>query len=241
MNDPRALIALLWAEAVVPKRGPRPTMTLEGIAQVGIELADGEGLAAVTMQRVADCLGVTKMALYRYVPGKAELVAVMIDFGVGTPPRLPAKGRTWRIALIAWSRALFQRFCQHPWAFAATLGARVLGPNELLWVEYAVAALEEAPLDGAEKLDVVVTLLGHIRNVAQQLSAIRREPPEHAAQTKLTALVQGREAQFPALTAALASEGKSTSRGRALDFGVQLILDGVAALIATRGERSGEL
>ena len=121
---------------------------------------------------------------------------------------------------------------------AATLGARVLGPNELSWAEYAVAALDGTPLDGAEKLDIVITLLGHIRNVAQQLAAIRSEPPEHAAQTKLSSLLRGREERFPALTAVLASEGTSTSRGRALDFGLQLILDGVAASIAAREERS---
>lgn len=238
MNDPKALIALLWEQATPPKRGPRPTLTLDAIAKVGIELADAEGLGAVTMQRVAERLGVTKMALYRYVPGKAELVALMIDVGVGTPTRFRARPKAWRPALAAWSHALFERFYQHPWSFGATLGARVFGPNELLWVEYAVAALDGTPLDGAEKLDVAVTLLGHVRNVAQQLTAIRTEKPEHAAQTKFAALLRGREERFPALSAALASKGASGSRGQALEFGLQRILDGVGALIASRKVRA---
>ena len=58
-------------------------MSLEGIAQAGIEIADAEGIAAVTMERVADALGFTKMSLYRYVPGKNELVALMIDSALG--------------------------------------------------------------------------------------------------------------------------------------------------------------
>jgi AcrR family transcriptional regulator len=38
------------------------------------------------MQRVAGTLEVTKMALYRYVSSKAELVAVMTEVAVGQPP-----------------------------------------------------------------------------------------------------------------------------------------------------------
>jgi AcrR family transcriptional regulator len=82
--DPR--MRLLWNEPAPPKRGPRPTLTLPMIAAAGIELADEGGLDAVTMEAVAQRLGLTKMALYRYVPGKAELVALMVEAGIGAPP-----------------------------------------------------------------------------------------------------------------------------------------------------------
>jgi len=89
-------IALLWDRPATPRRGPKPALNLEAIAEAGIGVADADGLAAVTMQRVAAALGVTKMALYRYVPGKAELVALMIDMGLGEAPQFPSAGRVVR-------------------------------------------------------------------------------------------------------------------------------------------------
>lgn len=81
-------VEFLWNERPRPARGPKPALTLEQIADAGIAIADAEGLAAVTMQRVAAELGYTKMSLYRYLPGKAELVAAMLERGIGPAPDL---------------------------------------------------------------------------------------------------------------------------------------------------------
>jgi AcrR family transcriptional regulator len=222
-------IALLWAPQAQPKRGPRPTLTLEVIARAGIAVADAEGLGAVTMQRVAEAAGVTKMALYRYLPGKAELVALMIDLGIGAPPA--ATGKSWRVVLDAWARQLFARFMEHPWALEATVGARAMGPNELDWLERAVAALSGSGLDGGEMLDVAVLLTGHVRNLAQQTSAIGTAQPERAIEAGLIGLVRGREDRFPALSAALTSAAQHGTQDQAFDFGLGRILDGVESLI----------
>lgn len=226
--------ALLWEPQALPKRGPRPTLTLEAISRAGIAIADAEGMAAVTMQRVAEAVGVTKMALYRYVPGKAELVALMIDIGIGEPPEPAAEGVSWQETLDAWARELFSRFCEHPWALEAAVGARVMGPNELGWLEQAVAALTGSGLDGGEMLDVAVLLTGHVRNLAQQMSAIDPAQPEKALEANMTALLRDRGDRFPALTAALASAAQHGGQDQALSFGISRILDGVNALIASR-------
>lgn len=229
----KGVAALLWEPQPQPKRGPRPTLTIEAIARAGIETADAEGLAAVTMQRVAESLGVTKMALYRYVPGKAELVALMIDLAIGGPPA--RAGRSWRTKLDGWARELFDRFCRHPWALEVTVGPRVMGPNELTWLEIAVAALSGTGLTGSEMLDVAVTLTGHVRNLAQQITAMPSvRTPEDAMESALHLVLAGREDRFPALTAALASTEVTGGRDQALDFGLDRILDGVDALIRSR-------
>lgn len=109
-----------------------------------------------------------------------------------------------------------------------------MGPNELAWLEQALAALTGTALDGAEKLDVVVTLVGHVRNLAQQLAAIAADKPEHALENSLLAVLRGREDSFPALTAALRRGNTRGGRDQALDFGLNRILDGVAVLIERR-------
>jgi AcrR family transcriptional regulator len=228
--------ALLWGAQVgnvqaPPRRGPRPAFDLAGIAAAGTAIADAEGLAAATMQRVAESLGVTKMALYRYVPGKAELVALMVDLSLGPPPQRP--GSSWRQTLDAWARDLFVCFYRHPWAVEATVGARPIGPNEVAWLEQAVAALVESGLTGAEMLDAAVTLIGHVRNLAQH-GAATPGSVEQTLDTSLGALVAGREDRFPAVAAALASVAQSGGQDQALDFGLSRILDGIELLIASR-------
>lgn len=229
-------IALLWDRPASARRGPKPALSLEAIAQAGIGIADADGLAAVTMQCVAAALGVTKMALYRYVPGKAEMVALMIDIGIGEAPRFGGAAGDWRLRLDQWARQMFSRFCRHPWALEATVGPRAVGPNELGWMEEAVAALAGTGLDGAEMLDVAATLAGHVRAIAQQRSALADGRPERAMATAITGLLRGREERFPALTAALGSAAEHGSQDNALDFGLARILDGVGLLIASRAQ-----
>jgi AcrR family transcriptional regulator len=217
------VVELLWGERGGSRRGPRPTLTVGDLARAGIELADAEGLAAVTMQRVAEALGVTKMATYRYVPGKDELVALMADTAMGEPPSLADVEGGWKPKLRAWTLAMFERMKAHPWALGVTTGPRVTGPNELGWVEQALAALDGVDLDGGQLLDVVVTLTGHVRTIVQQTADFSEE--QIAA--GWTALLASRADRFPHVVAALASSNRHGSREQALEFGLDRILDGV--------------
>ncbi|MEU5721707.1 TetR/AcrR family transcriptional regulator [Micromonospora sp. NPDC047738] len=230
--DNRKLYELLWGPRTPPRRGPRPTLTLAVIAQAGIAIADAEGLDGLTMHRVAEALGVTKMALYRYVPGKAELVALMLEAAVGEPP-LPPEGADWRGRLDDWTRQMLCRFRRHPWAPAATCGPRLHGPNELAWLERAVAALTGTGLTGDEQLDVVVLLAGYAANLAQHASTTVDTPSQHS-EAGLVALLRGRADRFPSLDAAVRSAAHQADGDQALDFGLARILDGIEALITAR-------
>ncbi|MET7969652.1 TetR/AcrR family transcriptional regulator C-terminal domain-containing protein [Micromonospora sp. NPDC005305] len=231
--DQGRLFELLWGAPTAPRRGPRPTLTLAAIARAGITIADADGLDGLTMQRVAESLDVTKMALYRYVPGRAELVALMLETAVGEPPPPPA-GADWRGQLDDWTRQLFDRFRRHPWAHAATVGPRLPGPHELAWLERVVAALAGTGLTGAEQLDVAVLLVGHARNLAQH--AAPDDAPHAGREAGFGMLIRGREDRFPALDAALRDTDPEATDA-ALDFGLARILDGIEALITARSTR----
>ncbi|MFI5531600.1 TetR/AcrR family transcriptional regulator [Kitasatospora sp. NPDC051853] len=227
--DPAA--RLLWGPPPTATRGPKAALSLEQIARAGIAIADADGLAAVSMQRVAGALDYTKMALYRYVPGKAELVALMAELAIGAPPEGGSPG--WRAALTAWTHGLAEVFAAHPWLLEATLGPRVLGPAELGWMERAVAALDGTPLTGAERLDTVAVLAGHVRSLAQQTRAADGESPEARLAAAVGSLVEGHRERFPASAAAMASV-RPEQRDAALDFGLERFLDGLAVLIDGR-------
>jgi AcrR family transcriptional regulator len=223
---------LLWNARPEPRRGPKPALTVEQIARTGIEIADAEGLAAVSMQRVAADLGYTKMSLYRYVPGKAELVALMADLAMGAPPALPDSD--WRTRLDGWARALLPGFQRHPWALEATTGPRIVGPNEVTWMEAALSALDGTGLRGWERLDAVVVLSGHVRTIAAQLHASPGGDPERQLGAVLATILRDHGDRFPAVNAALTSTMIEGGQDDALNFGLARILDGIAALIASR-------
>ncbi|MFI9363825.1 TetR/AcrR family transcriptional regulator [Kitasatospora sp. NPDC053057] len=224
-------VRLLWERPARPTRGPKPALSLERIADAGVEVADAEGLGAVSMQKVAGLLDFTKMSLYRYVPGKAELVALMVESAVGEPPTAPDVP-DWREQLTAWARHLADAFARHPWLLDATLGPRVPGPNELAWLERVVAALDGHGLTGAERMDAAVLLAGHVRSIAEQARATGPDgSPEAELLAALGTVVHRHADRYPAVAAAMADPD---GRDQALDFGLARILDGLAALISRR-------
>jgi AcrR family transcriptional regulator len=237
LGEKAGTVELLWGPRARPSRGPKPALSIDRIAQAGIEVADAEGLAAVSMQRVAVDLGFTKMALYRYVPGKAELIALMVDTAAGAPPLLDGGSGGWRAQLDQWARRLLAVLQRHPWLLDATVGPRIMGPNELGWLERAVTALDGTGLDGGEQLDAVVVILGHVRTIAQQSRTPMGTPqhdPEEQLGSVIAELLRSQGDRYPALIAALASASGRGSQGTALDFGLERIFDGLGVLITQR-------
>ncbi|MGW5319937.1 TetR/AcrR family transcriptional regulator [Nocardia thailandica] len=224
-------VDLLWGTAARPKRGPKPALTLDGIVGTAIEIADTEGLSGLSMQRLAERLGFTKMSLYRYVPGREQLTALMVDAAVGAPPADTATG-DWRERLRRWAHAIHERYRAHPWAIELTLGVRPIGPNELSWTEAALAALDGTPLRGGERLDAIVLLNGHVRSLAQQLVGQdqARMGEDFAAQVGASLAAAGD--RYPQVLAAFAEDAAGS--GGALDFGIDRILDGLGVLIDAR-------
>lgn len=231
-GDQAASVELLWGRRAEPRRGPKPALSLDRIVRTAIEIANAEGLAAVSMQRLADELGFTKMAMYRYLPGKSELVALMVDSALGPPPDLGSVPGGWRPRLREWGMRLFASFREHAWALPATTGLRVLGPNELGWTEVALAALAGTGLDGAEQLDTLALVSGHVRSLVQQTATAPHATwsmNERQYAAAIAELAHDHADAFPALMRTLASAATSAGREQALEYGLDRILDGIEA------------
>ncbi|PTL75710.1 TetR/AcrR family transcriptional regulator [Vitiosangium sp. GDMCC 1.1324] len=235
-------VELLWGTQQRPKRGPKPSLSLSRIVAEAISLADTEGLANLSMQRLAERLGCAKMAPYRYVPGKAELTALMLDTAMGAPPELTvAKANSteepWRAQLRRWAVTIFDRYRAHPWTLELAVGARPFGPNEMGWLEAALGALSGTGLTGAERLDTVVLLNGHVRSLAQQATAGGGDDLEQQLTRQLAEVLATHGDRYREVTAAFADSAAASGRDNALHFGIDRILDGLAALVARRARR----
>jgi AcrR family transcriptional regulator len=238
MSAPTTL-DLLWGTAQRPRRGPKPSLTLERIVAEAIEHADAEGLASLSMQRLAQRLGCAKMALYRYVPGKAELEALMLDAALGPAPDPaaavgPGDEEPWRAQLRAWAMTMFARMRSHPWAHELALGVRPVGPNEVGWMESALTTLADSGLTGAEGLDAIALLAGHVRGLALQAVAVGDDNLEAALGRQVSQALAAQADRYPRTAAAFAESGPPGDRDNALGFGIDRILDGLGVLIAAR-------
>ena len=233
-GDQRRSVELLWGATERPRRGPKPVLSLERIVGAAVAIADVHGLDAVSMERVAKEFGFTTMSLYRYVPGKAELIDLMIDLGLGEPPALDAS-RAWRSQLEDWARRLHSIFNEHPWALAATGRLRVMGPNELKWLEVGLHALSGTGLTASERRAACLAVLGQVRSMAQfsvNTSRLTGEQWERATR----ALMKEHGGAYPELSRALAA--KPSSRRDPFRFGLRCVLDGIGLLVARRsGDR----
>ncbi|MGK8522237.1 TetR/AcrR family transcriptional regulator C-terminal domain-containing protein [Nocardia asteroides] len=134
-----------------------------------------------------------------------------------------------------WCRTLYERFRAHPWSLEVSVGARPVGPNEMAWMESALAALAGTGLTTAERLDTIVLLTGHARSLVQQARVADAGEFERQIAGQFAEMVAAAADRYPYAAAAFAEEGAAGGGDGTLRFGIARILDGLAVLIARRG------
>lgn len=242
-GDPRRSLELLWGVREAPKRGPKPRLTAEKIVRAAIGVADAEGLDALSMRRIAEELDVSAMAIYTYVPGKAELIDVMVDraFGELTPPSHTG----WRARLEHIARDNWALFHRHPWLLRVTLARPPMGPNTIAKYETELRTVEGVGLTDLE-MDSVVALVTGFAESAARVSVNAAEAERRSGISDM----QWWEAVAPVLdrfvneddypigtrvgTAAGMEYGSAIAPGRAFEFGLARVLDGIEVLISSR-------
>ena len=215
------------------------------IVEAANALADQEGLASLSMRRVAQQLGVSTMTLYTYVPGKAELVDLMLDAAYPRLPLTDTTDRPWRerVTTIAdENRALYLR---HPWASVVSTLRPPLGPGLMAKYEHELAALQGLGLTDLDMDDAITYLLSFVQANARaaldaraaQLESAMTDEQWWAANAGLLSKVLDENAYPLAVrvgSAAGAAQGSAHDPDRAYRFGLQRLLDGLAALIDGR-------
>ncbi|MGY1745853.1 TetR/AcrR family transcriptional regulator [Blastococcus sp. SYSU D00695] len=239
-------VALLWGRRPAPRRGRAPGLTVEAITRAAIRVADAEGLAAVSMARVAAEVGSAPMSLYRYVASKDELLLLMSDVALDDPPAV-LPGEDWRERLTAWAHAVLGMMRAHPWYREVPLTGPPVGPRNLAWFDRALGALRDVPLAEEDKVVVVTGLLpivhGQARLAIDLAAGYRADPASFGAgyATSLAALVD--PVGYPALSQVVAAGvfGAGGPGGAPYDdfapefaFALGCYFDGVAGFIAAR-------
>src|SRR5690606_35304711 len=173
-GDPVKLLELMWGTDTAVRRGPKPKVGLSQIVQAAVDIADAEGIEAVSTRKVAEAVGISPMSFYTHVPSKAELHDLMLDHvaipGKAAPPDWDEMG--WRAHMTVIAEAMWEFYLQHPWLLQFQTHRPVLGPNTVASDEVALGAVEGIGLDEIE-MDLSITALfdfvsGAVRNAARQ-------------------------------------------------------------------------
>ncbi|MFJ9821853.1 TetR/AcrR family transcriptional regulator C-terminal domain-containing protein [Streptomyces sp. NPDC101151] len=216
-------------------------LTLGRIVGAAVTVADAEGLAAVSMRRVAAELGVATMSLYRHVADKDDLLTRMMDTVIAEHP-LPADPPAgWREAIELAARQLWDLFRRHPWlAPALSVTRPQMITSALPYSEWMLATLHVHGLDLQSAFTAHLMLLNYARGIAVNLES-EREAEAHSGldseewmdtqePTLLTILGTGR---FPELSR-LATTGYDLDLDALFEFGLQRLLDGLSSLLNKR-------
>ncbi|MEU4795356.1 TetR/AcrR family transcriptional regulator [Streptomyces sp. NPDC023327] len=242
-DDITRSLELLWGEGTRPTRGPKPALTLDRIVTEAVRLADAEGLAAVSMRRLSTELGAGTMSLYRYVPGKGELLDLMLD-RVYTPPREEAPWTGgWREGVEEYARETLLRYRRHPWLLHVNQARPVLGPGSVGGLDRTLARISSTGLTDPELISVVVMVEGYVTGVA-------RTQVHETEAVKRTGLSDQDfwAAQAPALERVMSSGRYPFLAGLSRDafgpdfdhfeFGLQRLLDGLDVLVSRRRQEA---
>ncbi|GAB6938221.1 TetR/AcrR family transcriptional regulator [Isoptericola variabilis] len=243
-------LALAWGVAERPERVPRRELSIERIVEAAVEIADAEGLAGVSMARVAKSLGFTTMSLYRYVTSKDDLLLLMqeVAFDVVFPSaREPAD---WRAELRAWALMTLATYRRHPWVLDIPITGAPMTPSNLRAADAGLRALRSAPLGDTEKVAAILLVNGFTRNAAQLGRDLERAADQNdgtydaeGIAGTLRALVD--EVRFPYLRP-LVERGTYVPEVPELDdiddvaWGLERTLDGIAAYVARREAAGAE-
>jgi DNA-binding transcriptional regulator YhcF (GntR family) len=233
------VVGLADPPSPAPPRRRRSTTPLSRgrIVAVALQIADGEGLGALSMRRVATRLDVTTMALYRHVSNREHLIRLMADaaFAQFPLPEPPPVG--WRRRLEMAARLQWTMYQHHPWlAQAMSFTRPLLAPRVLAHSEWVMRALDGLGLDPVTVVHVHATVAAHVRGLAVNL-----EPEAEAA---AHSGISDREWMDAYGTRALAGDSagqafphlarvpaNSLDLGTLFEFGLQRLLDGIAMLI----------
>ncbi|MEV4173744.1 TetR/AcrR family transcriptional regulator [Nonomuraea sp. NPDC049709] len=234
-----ASLEAAWGRRSRTSPGPKPGLTLERIVETAVQLAATEGMAAVSMVRVAKELGVSTMALYRYVAAKDELVELMMDAGIGLPPTSQGNDPTgWRQGLSRWAWDYLSVLHRHTWILQVPITGPPITPNQIAWLERGLADLRDTGLTESEKLSVIMLLSGFVRNWAGLTVSTAQAGRQRATfryGSTLSKLVD--EQRFPAVSAAIAGGAIDDDQDDAdaeFTFGLERILDGIHVLMRKR-------
>ena len=209
-----------------PARAP---LSRERILNAAIELADEDGIEALTMRRLGRRLGVEAMSLYNHVTDKDDILDGMVEL-ITAEFEVPTGTADWRATIRSSTISAHQVLRRHPWASSVIESRARTGPNRLRLLEATIGVLAGAGFPMPVVIRTLMALDSHTYGFTLQEQAWPF--PVEAAPERAAALAADIPADYPNMTAMVAFVA-TTQPGAILEFefGLDLLLDGLERLL----------
>jgi AcrR family transcriptional regulator len=216
-------------------------LTRASIVETAIEMADKEGLNALSMRGVAAKMGLPVTSLYRHVAKKEELLRLMVDAAMREELHPPPHG-DWRARVEVGARLVWQLARRHPWSTRVmTLTRPIPSAVSLTHAEWMLSALRETGADAVTTMQMHVTLYAYAQGLATNLESEAEAEGETGVDEE--GWMRSHEPEFEALAATGSfptfarilkeiSGGFDLDLDRVFEFGLGLLLDGFARATA---------
>lgn len=230
----------VWVRAPTPGPGTQLQLSRELVVSAAVKLADTEGVAALSMRRLAADVGAATMSLYRHVPSKDDLLDLMLDAVAAEiqPPSGPSGD--WRgdlRELAGQFRAAFQR---HPWILTTPATLPSFGPSTLRLIDFGYSIFTRLGLDIDDAAELYGTVQSYIvgftqaslaEESARRSSGLSNDAWQAAVAPYVQKLI--RDGQYPTITRQI-TEGGARNPDRSFEFGLERVLDGIAVFLTGR-------
>ncbi|HEX6108738.1 MAG TPA: TetR/AcrR family transcriptional regulator C-terminal domain-containing protein [Ktedonobacteraceae bacterium] len=231
-------IDLIWTRLEQSNHDKQPLLSREQIVRAAIDLADTQGAQALSMRRLAAKLGAGTMSLYWYISRKEDLLDLLVDAVLGEV-ELPAyPSGDWRADIHLLAMQTRTVMLRHTW-LASLIGSRPgLGPNWLKRLEFSLAAVDGLGLAMTDMAGILSTVDGYVigfvlRELEEEVTKRRTGMTEAEWQAAIGPYMQQliTSGNYPHLARYIA-ESEDRDIGESFTFGLDRLLDGIAAYIA---------
>jgi len=218
---------------------PDIPLTPERIVRAAVTIADRDGVDALSMRRIAAELGAGVMSLYRHVPGKDELVDLVVDAVFGEHPLPDPVPADWRAALELSARQEWAIYQQHPWlaTVVAATSRPPLAVELLAYTDWRMRAVACRDLDLTTAAQIAIAVSMIVQGTALALAHESRTTPQEQREWRRhrqgaieAAFTSGR---LPMVSRFDEAEARAATAASSFEFGLQRTLDGIAALLDT--------
>lgn len=203
---------------------PRQPLSRDRVLEAAVDLADRDGVAALSMRKLASSLGFEVMSLYNHVPSKEDLLDGMLErVAAQIAPARP--GGSWKHAVRANAVDIRRVLLEHPWA-AALWSSRTVGPVRMALLESLLRVLADSPLPDDLAHRAFHAINTHVLGSALQDLAFGLGP-EEVQQGAAAYLASMPADDYPYLARHVRQHAEQAEPDDDFEFELALILDGL--------------
>ncbi|AIY15646.2 TetR family transcriptional regulator [Pimelobacter simplex] len=217
----------------VPPRSPsRTPLSPQRIVVAAVEVADRDGLGAVSMRNVGKALGVEAMSLYHHVAGKEALLDALVEW-VFAGIDLPEPGEPWRPAMRRRAASARDRLAAHPWAVGLIESRSAPGPTLLRHHDAVLGSLRAGGFPVADAAHAFSVIDAYVYGFVVTEVNLPFDSQAEVADIAAAMMETMPEGDYPHLTELIVSHALQPGYDHTSEFGfgLDLILDGLARLV----------